>query len=302
MKIYYIGAFQRLWDEECIAQSFESLGCEVIRREQSKCYVEYLLKDIKREKPDFVLFAKLLIKGDGFRLLKGLKELGIPTVSWTFDLYCNYHREKTITQLPFFYADYVFTTDGGNQDKFKKYGVNHQCIRQGIFEPQAILGHAKPEYRFDVAFVGTENKHHQFRTELTTFLEKNYDFKWVGREDPNLFRGLDLNDFYATVKIVIGDSVPSKQYWSNRLYETLGRGGFIIFPEIEGITEEYPMLPTYKNLDDLKDKINYWLAHDIERTKLQLKMFDFTRNNYTYKIRCQQIIKNIQQQNTGITG
>lgn len=55
------------------------------------------------------------------------------------------------------------------------------------------------------------------------------------------------------------------------------------------------MLPTYKNLDDLKEKIDYWLSHDIERTKLQLEMFDFTRNNYTYKIRCQQIMKIIKK-------
>ena len=302
MKIYYIGAFKRLWDEECIAQSFEDCGCEVIRQEQRGYTNAQFIKEIKKHNPDIVLFAKLLIIGDGWELLKSIKELGIPTVSWTFDLYCNYHREVTIPNLPFFYADYVFTTDGGNQKKFEKYGINHTCVRQGIYEPHAFIGNPKPEYRFDVAFVGTSNPNYPFRTELTNFLSDNYDFKWVGKEDPNTFRGTDLNDFYATVKIVVGDSVPSPEYWSNRLYETLGRGGFIIFPEIEGIKKEYPMLPTYKGLDDLKEKIDYWLEHDIERTKLQIEMFDFTRINYTYKIRCQTILKILEQKLGGIKG
>lgn len=295
MKIYYIASFTRLWDEECIAQSFENIGCEVIRREQKKYTNNQFIQDIRKNKPDIVLFAKLLIKEDGFELLKEIKKLGIPTVSWTFDLYVGYYREKTIAKLPFFHADYVFTTDGGHDKWFKDNNINHYCIRQGIYSKQANLGQVKPEYRFDVAFVGTENKYYPFRQELCAWLKDNYDFKWVGKEDPNLFRGTDLNDFYASVKIIIGDSVPSDYYWSNRPYETMGRGGFIIFPEIKGLKDEFPHIVTYKHgdLGDLKEKIDYYLKNDIERSYLQVKNYEYVKNNYSYEQRCQMILDTI---------
>ena len=75
MKIYYIGAFERLWDEECIAQSFEDCGCEVIRQEQRGYTNAQFIEEIKKHNPDIVLFAKLLIIGDGWELLKSIKEL-----------------------------------------------------------------------------------------------------------------------------------------------------------------------------------------------------------------------------------
>lgn len=304
MKIFYIASFERLWDEECIAQAFENIGCEVIRREERKYTNAQLLRDIRETKPDYVFFAKLLIRENGFDLLREIKKLGIPSVSWTFDLYIGYCRENQIPQLPFFHADYVFTTDGGHDKEFKEKGINHFCVRQGIYSPQATLGLTKPEYRFDVIFVGTRNINYPFRQELCEFLKKNYDFKWVGVDDPNTFRGYDLNGLYTTTKIVVGDSVPSPNYWSNRPYETMGRGGFTIFPEIKGLKNEFPDIVTYKQCDlqDLKKKIDYYLEHDIERSSIQIKLFDFIRDNYTYEQRCQKILQILEQNRGGIIG
>jgi glycosyltransferase involved in cell wall biosynthesis len=293
MKIYYIASFTKIWDEECIAQALENLGHEVIRREQ-KHPNSFFLKEIEKHKPDFVFFAKLLIPENGFELLRKIKEMGVKTVSWTFDLYIGYAREYQLRTQAFWRADYVFTTDGGHQKEFGELGINHYVLRQGIYEPHAVIGKKRGEFMKDIVFVGTENRHYPKRQQLMERLSREFDFLWVGRYCPDTVRGLKLNDVYASAKIVIGDSVPSPNYWSNRIYETLGRGGFLLFPETRGLEKEYEIgkhLVTFKNYDDLKRKIKYYLENDLERTKIQLAGFDFTRTNYTYEKRCQKIIE-----------
>ena len=54
-------------------------------------------------------------------------------------------------------------------------------------------------------------------------------------------RNAQLNNLYANSKIAIGDSVcigfNHERYWSDRVFETIGRGGFIIHPYIKGLEE-----------------------------------------------------------------
>jgi spore maturation protein CgeB len=84
----------------------------------------------------------------------------------------------------------------------------------------------------------------------------------------------------------------------------MGRGGFTIFPEIKGLKNEFPDIVTYKQCDlqDLKKKIDYYLEHDIERSSIQIKLFDFIRDNYTYEQRCQKILQILEQNRGGIIG
>ena len=109
-------------------------------------------------------------------------------------------------------------------------------------------------------------------------------------------RHANLNNLYATAKVVVGDhcfaGVP--RYSSDRLYETTGRGGFIIYPETEGVTEEIPGLVTYKPQDmrDLVAKINYWLADEnqAERIRRRNEAHQWVKKNATYTNRMQQLL------------
>ncbi len=96
MKIVYIAKFKRVYDEEPIAKGFEQNGIEVIRLEEGQHSWEWYLERVKEEKPDLVLCTKLQIDY-GWRLLGELRELKIPSVSWTFDLLLGHPpREKEI--------------------------------------------------------------------------------------------------------------------------------------------------------------------------------------------------------------
>jgi len=88
------------------------------------------------------------------------------------------------------------------------------------------------------------------------------------------------------------------RYSSDRLYETVGRGGFIIYPETEGVTEEIPGLVTYKPQDmrDLVSKINFWLADEnqAERIRRRNEAHEWVKKNATYTNRMQTLLAEME--------
>jgi hypothetical protein len=300
--IYYIGNFTQIWHEECIAKSFEDLGVKVFRRQEGKMSAEQIFDDImeKRHDIDFVLFAKLKIGGDANVLLAKLKREGVKTVCWLFDPYFGYIREYSVDFQPYFKADVVFTTDGGHDKEWKEHNINHICLRQGIYEPEAYMKPAPFEY--DIIFVGTMNNEYPYRDKVISFLEATYGdrFKWFGKENSEAVRSHALNDLYGKAKIAIDISVYLESYWSNRFYETMGRGGFLLCNMIEELDKEftpYKHLAVYtkENFTQLKEVIDYYLSHDEEREKIRLAGFEHTKNNYTYKIRCKTMLDNLKK-------
>jgi len=295
MKLAIIGRFQKLYDEEYIARSFEMLGHEVLRLPDNYG-LRAIFDRIEAFKPEVVIFAKLELEENGLLFIKTLRQKGIKTVCWLFDLYWNYPREHRIYSQACFKADYVFTTDGGNQEKWKKAGVKHECVRQGIYKEECYL--EKLDNPHGVVFVGGQNPIYPQRQKFTSFISKTYpDFRWFGRKLTDEMRGKKLNLLYATSKVVVGDSVYSPNYWSNRVVETLGRGGFLIHQDVEGIKKEFPYLVTYKRGDfqDLRQKVDYFLdeANEKERQQIIAKNFAFIKNNYTMEKKCAELLNKL---------
>lgn len=290
MKIVFLGKFNRLHDEEYIARSFEMLGHDVLRLPE-QMHLDEVFDRVMEYRPKFVLYCKLNNGGDVKSFREKLRAYNIKTVSWVFDLYFGYPREYRLREQPF-KADYLFTTDGGNQEKFEALGLNHQCVRQGIYKEECFMAEGTPQ---GIVFVGSENALNQDRHKALQFIEKTYpEFTWYGRSDTNEIRGTKLNTLYANTKVVIGDSVYSPYYWSNRVVETLGRGGFLIHREVPGLKEEYPHLVTYDGtLPDLKAKIDYYLSHDAEREKIRKKNFEWVKDKYTMDKKCEELIKKL---------
>lgn len=287
MRLLIIGKFVKLHDEEYIARSFEMLGVEVVRVNERLSMFE-IIENIDHYKPDYILWTKLS-SGEPTKIREYCRTY--KTICWVFDLYIGYQRENRLNG-PAFTTDYVFTTDGGHDKEFKDRGINHKCVRQGIYTPECWYKINEPIY--DVVFVGSENPYNNDRTEIMEKLTSRYNFKWFGRFNTNQVRGEELNDLYSKTKIVVGDSVYSPHYWSNRIVETLGRGGFLIHRDVPGLKEEYPDLVTYDGTyEDLCKKIDYYLSHEEERQEILKKNWDLVKNNYTMDKQCQKILNYI---------
>jgi hypothetical protein len=304
VKVLYFGVFEKPYDTEVyISNTLESMGHQITRQQINNVGPEEL-RELLKEDFDFILLSKSWFKGNWQSCKEMLKQSKILKVGWFWDLCWGTMREHLVYDHPLFSADLVFTTDGGNQEKFKRAKVNHSVIRQGIYEPEAVIGTPKQEYKYDVIFVGTDVHKTAFgwshRTELIKFLHETYGprFKHFGKEDG--IRNQELNDLYASAKVVVGDSVVRPHYWSNRIYETLGRGGFLIFPEVPGLDEEFVrykhFIPyTIRDWQGLKEKIDYYVHHDKEREEIKMAGFEYCKNNHTYRHRCEELIKRVKE-------
>ncbi len=304
IKILQIGSFKNLWDEEGIAKSFEKLGHKVIRVPEESFRVADASKVLELENPDFVLIAKFKaeMELDKALFFKKCRSMKIPIITWVWDLYFGLRREFTLQRDWMFRSDLVLTPDGGNQKKFEELGINHRVLRQAIYDEYCYEGEFQEKYDYDIVFVGCSNMQWSYSEQLGAFLQKEYGdrFKWFGRFDTHEIRGDDLNNLYKSAKIIIGDSVYSPYYWSNRLYETLGRGGFTIFPKIDGLESDYEAYKHYipyrmGDWKGLKEKINYFLCHENERERIKKEALKHTKENHTLLQRCQELLKFISQ-------
>ena len=308
MNILYIGNFNSPV-AEYIAKSFEELGHYVKRRHEDFTTVDWALDNLKGY--NFVLCEEARMKGDyvyGDWEKKQLDRVGgrfkevmdkILVVPWLTNLIQAIpERKHLLEENPIFKAPRVFTTDGGLK------GKNMECLRQGIYQKEALMTGNGGLINFKVGFVGENNQRFwPYREKLIEFLQGTFknDFRWVGQGSANgVFTGLELNAFCASIKIMIGDSVYSPDYWSNRVYEMIGRGAFLIMPNIPGLDKEFIPFKHYipyefNNFDDLLDKISHYLTHAKERELIRKEGFEYCKENYTYKHRVKVILDYVQK-------
>lgn len=243
-------------------------------------------------------------------VLEDIRKDNIPSVAYHLDLWLGLKRqEDLLTDTVYKNIEYFFTCDKLMADWFNSNtGVKGRYLPAGVFDLEANNPEPDREYKYDVAFVGSKAYHDEwpYRAKLVDWLSKTYGdrFIHVGPDGTGVKRGQELNDFYAETKVVVGDTLclnfDYPYYWSDRLYETIGRGGFIIFPYIEGLEDNYILgsglgaeLVTYDygNFRMLKKRINEYIKKDTKREKIRRAGFERTMADHTYRKRWEQIIE-----------
>ena len=313
-KIAFIGGFKKLYDEEGKAKTFEKLGCEVLRIQEE----EMVAEDVKRIfewGPDYVLGAKFnipqVILDD---LFKVAKEKGVKTISWHPDLYCYptalcMENRLAISTLKWgcWGADYTFSPDGSEYSRriFDRVGVNHHLLRQAPYDETVGVGEDLDLDFPDVVpilFVGgLYQNYDNYRSVLLEVLSKKYGddkFFWVGKDNPDQVREEQLSALFKRTKVVIGDCINHPSYWSNRLYETLGRGGFMIHPytpeiENEFVEDEECVYYDRWNFEQLCSLIDYYVdeANEGKRQSIIKKGMERVKNDHTLLNRCKELLE-----------
>lgn len=247
--IAYYCSFGKYDTATYISHALEDMGHTVIKMNTSS---------LELPECDFRLFAKL----NNDWLIMNSKE---PTVCWQFDLQRNFSGRSF--DLPYFKADIVVTTDGGDP---------YHTVRQGIHKPHKIM--YSDEKIHDAIFVG--DPYSNYRKDLI----KRLRLKLVTNT-----RGLALNRLLAQTKIVVGDSAPADNYWSNRLYEITGRGGFLIHPVTIGMPD---YIPQYRRRRE-QAVIDHFLKNEEERELLRQVQF---MNCPTYHDRVKEFLEIIDNE------
>jgi len=316
-KIVMIGNFEVSYcTENDFAWSYEQLGFEVVKMQEQKARTEDILKACKG--------AKLVhyVHTHGWKtpglytmeqLFKEIRKLNVPIISVHLDYWRGLEREKDVGTHPFWKTDYVFTADGGSNDWYRAKGINHFYLKAGVVAKACRQGTVQDRFKHDVIFVGSKGYHKEwaYRPKLINWLEEAYGdrFALYGGDGKGVVREDDLNDLYASAKVVVGDTLclnfDHPDYFSDRLFETTGRGGFLIFPYIKGIEDCFKLeeeIVTYKFNDfdgspiGLKSKIDYYVKHDLEREKIRFAGFQRTSKDHTYTNRIKQMLIIITEQ------
>lgn len=295
MRLVFVGNFSSPHSTENeLKWTFEHLGWEVTPLQENDLSTLQVLNACQGA--DLFLWVRTHsweIIGDVAKMVNQIKDMGVVSFAVHLDRYWGLdkldRRESLIGKHPWWKLDYIFTADGGNQQGFKDRGVNHHWIEPAVVERDCYFGTPRYEYIVDVGFVGSKSYHPEYpqRTKLIEWLEQTYGDRFIrfaGDAPSGTIRGKDLNDLYASIKVVVGDScfAGAPFYWSDRVPETLGRGGFLIHPASDGLSIDGLVTYPAGDWEYLKDRIDHFLENEQERLLLRDKAFDEVRTNHTY--------------------
>lgn len=310
MKIAFVGNFSVDYCSEVHhAKSLESLGHEVIRLQEGKVNADAVVEQATLS--DILVWVHThgwrTPDGSAYsyeRILPTLKERGIPTLTYHLDLWFGLARQKDLETDPF-YKDiqHFFTVDKLMADWFNdNTDVKGHYLQAGVFDQECYIDPYPPIN--DVIFVGSKGYHPEwpYRPQLLDWLKSNYahTFKHFGGDGLGVVRGAALNQLYAASKVTVGDTLcigfNYPYYWSDRVYESLGRGAFMIHPYIEGMEEhftdgEHLIFYEYGDFKHLKYLIDYYLDNDLERERIRKQGHEHVKNNHTYKHRWEHILE-----------
>lgn len=301
MRIGFIGNFQvpfttendRVW-------SFEKLGHEVIKFQENKTTVTELL--LAHQQVDVLFYSHT--HGWQIPALREVflkyKEWSIPTVSVHLDRWAGLARESDVGKEATWFTEYIFMADGSPEavELYKKHNLNWFWLKPGVVERDCYIASADPmRFPHDIIFVGSKNYHKEypFRPKLINWLQQQYGkrFAHYGNDGLATMRGHDLNTLYASAKVVVGDSCFGGQpyYWSDRVPETIGRGGVLVHPYCEGMGD-LP-LATYERGDfsSLKTIIEYYLNNPEFREGYRIHAHEHVKAHETYTARASEMLE-----------
>jgi hypothetical protein len=237
-------------------------------------------------------------------LSQRLRDANVPLITYHLDLWMGISRQADLDNEYYKALHHFFTVD-----KLMADYLNESTNTIGHFVPAAVYDkevyihqdYNPDSFDADVVFVGSRKYHEEwaYRPQLIDWLRQNYNFRHIGPDGEGVARGDALNRIYAKSKIAIGDTLNMNFnypfYSSDRLWESIGRGAFTIYPRITGLEsvyEEGKEVAYYEhgNFADLKEKIDYYLEHEEEREKIRLEGQYKTKTSGTYVNRWHQIL------------
>lgn len=179
-----------------------------------------------------------------------------------------------------------------------------QCSDLNRFHPPSPV--EKKEYHQQLLFVGNSRKIH--RKILKDLLPTKYDLAVYGGHWKKLLpkqyiKGEYLaNDVlykhYGSTDILLNDhwdDMREKGFISNRIFDGLACGAFIMSDKVNemGVLEEF--VCTYDSPEELKQQIDYYMNHPEERHRIAEKGMAFVCEHHTFTQRAKQFSDSIQK-------
>lgn len=318
-RILYVSDFRFPWCTAVhIARTMERLGHQVWRIQENTTTPA----DIERQATLYDTTQVWYQRTWGFGAANGeltdrwrkMEADGRITVSYHLDLYVGLDREATVAGDPFWTTQFVFTADGDPLTAawMADHGINHHWMAPAVVADETMMGDVDTgRFPWDVVFVGSEQYHGEWdhRRDLLTVLQSHYGerFHRYGN-GAEVVRGFDLNTLYRTVPVAVGDSLcmtwpdgtRHRNYFSDRYFETVGRGGFLVAPNVPGL--DWFLIDgvhyagyEFGDWDGMRAQVDRALADPDWRAVVARAGHDHVAAHHTYDVRITQALRIIDK-------
>jgi len=263
-------------------------------------------------RPDLLLV--LLGENIAAESVSEIGRLGAVTANWLFDSLILPHRLDFMRRIAPAY-DHIFLIDSPEVLRAADLQVrNIASILLGcdpsVHNRMVLSGAERERYGSAVAFIGTVTP------EREKILEKlrGFDLKIWGRwqrKNPLLARAYRDKDLYESDAVKIFNAARiiidiHGQYASGgnlynvtpRVFEVPSSGGFLLtndIPQLHGLYRVGEEIAVYKDGDDLKKLVEYYLAHGPEREKIAQAGYNRAHSEHTYAKRLETLIRTVRK-------
>ena len=206
--------------------------------------------------------------------------------------------------------------DGLMQAQMRVFGYNfiEESLPEQVIDEIAA---ADPDfYRGEDTFLDTRRylTAHQYigiklasaeRIETLRRIAKNFDLTLYTRSDHSVLPGVrcpggvhtltEMPKVFQASKINLNITMrPIETGLSLRVWDVLGCGGFLLTNYQAEIPEYFEIgkdLETYESMEELEQKIRYYLTHEKERVEIAVNGYEKTAKFHTYEMRIAEMIR-----------
>ncbi len=287
--IHLVGAQQTNYPwgfENHVISALDDLNCEVISTDfrQGRQNLPILLQ----QKADLVLVCK----GE-FIHPQLIESLPYPTALWYCEQIGNergadYEALLRRKELEYNASafDYVFSHDKDNIQIYKNIGCKNVYWLPSAAVNTKIHKKLGLPKKHDISFVGSKTCR---RKEILNVLEKYFKIF-----TPNIWDSKEINEVFNESKIVLNIHLSDLPNIETRLGEVLGSGSFLLTEELSSqdlfIDGEHLVQWHKGDIDDLIEKIQYYLSHEDERERIANNGHQFASKQHTFEKRMQQLL------------
>lgn len=194
------------------------------------------------------------------------------------------------------YIDMIFTCAKIKENSFKEIGINSKSM--GHFFDFEILDKlsSSSKKKYDVVFAGTIDSVNHRVEFLKQLIENGINLKIFSKtDDPFLKKycskpvyGKDYYNLLKNSKIIINShAVKDIRFSGNiRMYEATGLGCLLITDYKEDLNDKFEInkeIVSYKNIDEIYQKVDYYLKNSDELEDIAKKGQERTKKEYSYE-------------------
>lgn len=272
--------------ENHVISALQKMGCRVISTDfrQERLNLSKLLQ----QEADFVLVCK------GEYIPPDLiKSLPYPTALWYCEQigngkeadYESFLRRKEVAYNVTAF-DFVFSHDKENMDLYKNMGCKHVYWLPSAAINTAVHKRLGLSKKYDITFVGSKTNR---RATILIALAKHFDVY-----TPNIWDIHELNQVFNESKIVLNVHLSNLPNMETRIGEVLGSGSFLLTEELSSndlfIDGEHLVQWKRGDIEDLVNKIKYYLLHEDERERIANNGHLFALEHHTFERRMDQLL------------